>query len=279
MGASGKNKLINATPFHKRSAIEVSDHFPQAFPCNKGKTFEDVNHVVWLLWTIAWERKPWILHIIAINTLNCTSLCQSSGPALLVGKPHEMWPVLASPREPEDTFQQGNLTCCWKGSYLLPVWKTSQSCHITWGFLPSSFGNRKKGIADLLRFISSLSQAKCWVHPGLGAGVEIMLPVENLFAKDDSRPFLSCFLLSVHSKLPYSWEIKLFRRAKQSKKQGPLGHARHWKQSSVFGDLYHLTYSCSSQNANSTWFINCSCFPHRPRRLEWDQAVTEGPSS
>lgn len=51
--ASGKNELINATPFHKRSTIEVSDHLLQAFPCNKRKPFEAVNYVVWLLWTIA----------------------------------------------------------------------------------------------------------------------------------------------------------------------------------------------------------------------------------
>lgn len=92
--------------------------------------------------------------------------------------------------------------------------------------LPISSRSWKKGVADLLRFISSLSQARCWVYPGLGAGVEIMLPVENIFAKDDSVSFLSCFLLSVHSKLPYNWEIKLFRRAKQSEKQGPLGRGK-----------------------------------------------------
>lgn len=53
MGASGKNKLIIPTPVHKRSAVEVRDHVPQAFPCIKGKPFEDVNHVIWLLWTTA----------------------------------------------------------------------------------------------------------------------------------------------------------------------------------------------------------------------------------
>lgn len=48
-----ENKLIHAAPFHKRSAVEVSDHLFQAFPCNKRKLFGAVNHVVWLLWTVA----------------------------------------------------------------------------------------------------------------------------------------------------------------------------------------------------------------------------------
>lgn len=45
MGASGKNKLIITTPVHKRSAVEVRDHLPQAFPCIKGIPFEDVSQV------------------------------------------------------------------------------------------------------------------------------------------------------------------------------------------------------------------------------------------
>lgn len=52
----------------------------------------------------------------------------------------------------------------------------------------------------------------------------------------------------------------------------------HWVGSkAVF--LCQVTYPCSSSDAIDTWFINCSCFPYRPRRLEWDQAVAEGPSS
>lgn len=76
-----------------------------------------------------------------------------------------------------------------------------------------------------------------------------MLLVENLYAKDDSRPFLSCFLLSVHSKLPYSWEVKLFRRAKQSEKQGPLGRGKTLEAKQCFWwslpyDLFLLIPEC-----------------------------------
>lgn len=58
---------------------------------------------------------------------------------------------------------------------------------------------------------------------------------------------------------------KLLRRAKQSKKVRTTQEvARHWKQSSVFGD--QVTYACPSRNAIGTWVIKLFLlFPHRPR--------------
>lgn len=51
MAVNVKNKLINTTHFYERSALEISDPLPHIFPYHKGKPFEDVNYVVWLLWT------------------------------------------------------------------------------------------------------------------------------------------------------------------------------------------------------------------------------------
>lgn len=53
-----KNKLMNTSHFYERSALEVSDPVPRAFPCHKGKPFEDVSHVAWLLWIIDISRRP-----------------------------------------------------------------------------------------------------------------------------------------------------------------------------------------------------------------------------
>lgn len=106
------------------------------------------------------------------------------------------------------------------------------------------------------------------------------MPVENILAKDDSKafsePFHSVCLLRVALQLGN--EVVQEGQAEQ-KARTHWDVARHWKQSGVFGDLYQMTYSCSSHNAHGVWFINCFCFPRRPRRLEWDQAVAEGPSS
>lgn len=72
------------------------------------------------------------------------------------------------------------------------------------------------------------------------------------------------FPSGIHSELPLylgSCLSCLGGRAKQSKKVRTTKEvARHWKQSSMFGDLYQVTYTCPFQNAIGTWFINCSCF-------------------
>lgn len=112
-----------------------------------------------------------------------------------------------------------------------------------------------------------LSQARCWVYPGLDFGVSVMLPLENLtpgdYCKVKCQPFLSCSLLSFHSKL---WEIVETARKGWSGEQRPPGRCQDIERKAVLLVIFtRLTYPCSSQNAIGTWFINCLCFSHRPR--------------
>lgn len=51
MAVNVKNKLINTTHFYERSALEISNLLPHIFPYYKGKPFEDVTYIVWLLGT------------------------------------------------------------------------------------------------------------------------------------------------------------------------------------------------------------------------------------
>lgn len=87
-----------------------------------------------------------------------------------------------------------------------------------------------------------------------------MLPMDIFFPGHHSKFFLNCFLCLSTQNCPTVGKLpKLLRRAKQSKKVRTTQEvARHWKQSSVFGD--QVTYACPSGNAIGTWVINCSCF-------------------
>lgn len=148
-----KNKLMNTSHFYERSALEVSDPVPRAFPCHKGKPFEGVSHVVWLLWIIDISRRPWILLISAPNAFDWFFPPPDQWTSSAGGGPPEMWPLLASPRAPKDTSPQGNLVWLLRGKSL----KTSRSCYLTLAVWQIALGTGK-GIADPVRLISSLSQ-------------------------------------------------------------------------------------------------------------------------
>ena len=62
--------------------VSSSDSLPQPFPYQEGKLFEDVTHVFCLLWTIDIRKGIMKSLISALNTFDCTSLCQSSRPQL-----------------------------------------------------------------------------------------------------------------------------------------------------------------------------------------------------
>lgn len=69
-----------------------------------------------------------------------------------------MWPLLASPRAPKDTSPQGNLVWLLRGKRTTcSSLKTSRSCYLTLAVWQIALGTRK-GIADPVRLISSLSQ-------------------------------------------------------------------------------------------------------------------------
>lgn len=107
----GKNKVTNTTHFYEKSALEVSDPLPQAFPCHERKPFECVTHVVWHLWTIGTRKER-------MNSPDQCSkhiwlyflLPEQWTSALLVGSLMKSGPCLLL-LEPEDTSPRGNLTC------------------------------------------------------------------------------------------------------------------------------------------------------------------------
>lgn len=135
---------MNTSHFYERSALEVSDPVPWAFPCHKGKPFEGVSHVVWLLWIIDISRRPWILLISAPNAFDWFFPPPDQWTSSAGGGPPEMWPLLASPREPKDTSPQGNLlwllhgkrTTCFQSKDFQKL-LSYPSC------LANCFGNRK----------------------------------------------------------------------------------------------------------------------------------------
>lgn len=203
MAMNGKNKLINTAHFYERSALEISDAVPQAFPYRRGKPFE--NSPPCLASLDYWYKKERMYspsqcskHILLYFPL------PEQWTSALVGEPHEKWSLLASPREPEDTSTQGNLSVVWKGSCLLPIWKTSISSPYL--RLSGCFGNRK-GLTeiDFLTVLASVGFIEVW-------GLEY---IDHVACGDYFKSFLSCFLPPIAQNCPPVGKLpKLLRKAK-----------------------------------------------------------------
>lgn len=159
MGLSVKKKLMNTTHFYERPAPELNEPVPWAFPCHKGKPFEDVSHVIWLLWIIGIRKKVMNSPNQCLNTFDWYFPPPEQWTSSAGGVPHEMWPLLASPGEPKDTSPQGNLTWLLCGRELSA---SSLKDFPEVVILPELCGKllweQERGIVDPLRLIFSLSR-------------------------------------------------------------------------------------------------------------------------
>lgn len=172
MGLNVKKKLMNTTHFYERPAPEVNDLVPWAFSCHKGKPFEDVSHVIWLLWIIGIRKE----------VMNSPNQCSK-----------HIWLVLPSTRAVDQLcwwgaswnvalacfsqrakghFSTGNpdLAVVWKENCLLPVWKTFQKLSSYLSCLANCFGNRKGRCRPTEVDFLTVS-ARCQVYHSLTAGV------------------------------------------------------------------------------------------------------------
>lgn len=172
MGLSVKKKLMNTTHFYERPAPELNDPVPWAFPCHKGKPFEDVSHVIWFLWIIGIRKEVMNspnqcskhIWLVLPSTRAVDQLCWWG----------TSWNVALAcfSRRAKGHFSTGkpDLAVVWKRTICFQSERLSRSCHLTWAVWQIALGTGKGHCGPTETDFLTVS-ARCQVYHSLTAGV------------------------------------------------------------------------------------------------------------